>query len=386
MNVIYKYWLVVIGFILILSACNDEKIVHSTTITDFNYFTNDLSIDIKSVAVDKLDSVACTLKWGKSKALDYSLVFYEVIFSSNDNFSDSVYSVIPPTLGADTTVQITYRQLNVIAESLGIKQNSDGNLKWKVRASNGFSEFKKAETRTISIIRPDGYAYYPEKLYLLGSATSAGDSIKKAIPLKSLGNGVYEIFTNLSDGKYYFIEKLNGRVRHFTISGNALVEKNVNNSPIEANKIHRLKLDFKNQSAKSVVINKVSLWYSGSNSIIGNDFTQENPLIPSWNMQTKLELVNGTNGLLDYRYKFRTEEKDAQGTVSTVFWGSEKISSAQQTTTTDAAYFYLYEANNSQSDYCYKFSRDGQNGKNLKFKIDLQSTISNYTHSISVVE
>lgn len=385
MNVIYKYWLVLIGFLITLSACNDEKIVHSTTITDFIYYTNDLNIDIKSVAVDKLDSVACTLKWGKSKALDYSLVFYEVIFSSNDNFSDSVYSIIPTTLGTDTTVKITYRQLNVIAESLGIKQNSNGNLKWKVRASNGFSELKKAETRTISIIRPAGYAYYPEKLYLLGSATSAGDSIKKAIPLKSLGNGIYEIFINLSDGKYYFIEKLSGRTRHFAMSGNTLVEENVNNSPIEANKTHRLRLNFINQSAKATVINKVSLWYSGTNSILGNDFTQENPLIPTWTMQTKLELVNGTNGLLDYRYKFRTEEKDAEGTVSTVFWGSEKISSAQQTGTTDAAYFYMFEVNSSQSDYCYKFSREGQNGKNLKFKIDLQSA-SSYTHSVSVVE
>lgn len=365
-------------------SCVDETVNHETKIYDFGYVTPNLNVDLTAIPSENMDSIACILKWRKTSAADYSVVFYEVLISTTSDFETNVYKITPENLGTDTIVQLTNKELNVIAEYLGIKQNETGTLKWKVRASNGYSENIKDDTRDVTIKRPEGFAYYPEKVYLLGTATGVGDTLKNAIQLKNDGDGMYEIFTYLGNGDIYFIEKLTNRTRYFSSLDDKLIEENKKISIVDPGKIHRILLDFNNQTIKIAAITKVSLWYSGTNSIIGNDFNLEDAKSPIWNMNMTLNLVNGSNGLLDYRYKFRMEEKDLTQKLDTIYWGSEKISSAQQTSSSAASYFYIYERDASQSDYCFKFSRDGQNGSSLKFLLDLRPDIANYTHSVTV--
>jgi hypothetical protein len=377
--------------VYLFSACNnyDWDTDHNTTLTPLVFISENLSANIE---INYRDSIynsgdTYTLRWEKVKTGDYSVVFYEVLFYAADE-SQPVYISKTENNQTENSLTLTDKELNIIAEKAAIPQNATGEIKWKVRASNGVNEALSAESRSISITRPQGYAYYPAEIFVLGSAVETGEEEHLTSPMKKQPEGEYDAYIYLSEGEFYLKEKDVTR-RFYITEENELQElfgeDTRTNTPVAPGKIHHLQLNFKNAAAQLTAIDAVELWYSGIDDTWG-ELTLENPKIPLWSLTKKIELVNYPAALPDYRYKFRLKETGKQGNTSFRFLGYSAQSAANISASTRPEYFQLYQVDDSRSNYCYKFSRDDHDGKNLLFTVDMQINTEFYRHYITIVE
>jgi hypothetical protein len=325
------------------------------------------------------------LSWEKASAADYSTVFYKVLFYMVDEASP-VHVVIPEKNGVENQLNLSERELNIIAEKAGIAQNATGNIHWKVYASNGINEIYAAESRTIAISRPDGYAYYPEQLYILGSATPYGTVESNVALLRKVTTSEYCAYVHLSDGRFYIKEK--DRLRRFLINDDNTFrelgedEAGATNVPVTPGMIHFVSLDFKNLTARLASIDRVELWYSGINNVWG-ELEQLKPGYPVWSLIKDVVLVNYPS-LLDFRYKFRLSETDMKGDSYYHFLGSSVSTMLNISDNTADSYFAVYDRDDSRSSFCYKFALK-HNNATLQIDLDLQSGIDFYRHYITVI-
>src|SRR5690606_37092931 len=106
----------------------------------------------------------------------------------------------------------------------GIPALGTGKLKWTVLAAKGYNVQPAAETRLLEVERPNGFAEIPVDVYLTGEATEGGADLASALRLKSIGNGVFEIYTSLKDGAYHFVDRTSGTPNTYSLDGAILKE------------------------------------------------------------------------------------------------------------------------------------------------------------------
>lgn len=380
---IMKYIQYVLGLVLTLSSCSnfDWDDNSETTLSAFSVEGAPMNVTVTSENKEELQK----LEWEKSHADNYSMVFYKIQFSSTEDFSQVFYTVETKSIGSENFMELTNDELNQIAEKAGIGQSTTGTIYWKVRASNGINAIESSNSGKIVITRPLGYAYNPSELYLMGTATAAGDDYTKVIPMKMVatGNesGIFEIFTSLKEGSLYFVEKLADKTyRRFAVNASSLVEgTEVSTQPLEKDCIHRIRVDFNQASASMTKISKVEVWYDGTKEVLGT-MQLKSAAQPIWTVTAAFAAVSN-----NYKYKFRIQETDAEGASTYVYWGYSKDTSLEQSASSPADYFYAYEVDDSSS-YCYRFNKKSHNNQNLTIELNMQPSIKQYTHSVTVSE
>lgn len=357
---------------IVFSACSnfDWEDNHNTTLSDFRIMTQDTTIVINQDHSNINDDADFT--WSKSKAGDNTAVFYKILFSTTDDFSNPIYEVETENLSTYNEAHVSFKTLNIIAEQAGIEQGKTGILKWTVRASNGVVQKKISDIRSITLTRPTGFAYNPDKIILKCKGTDD-------VVLKKIDDGIFEAFTNMVSGTYSLYESGSKIGRHFGIDHSVLSE-NGDFLPVKSG-INHIYINFNTAQAQIAYVQGIGLWYSGINDVVA-------VMAPTGNMAlwTTTYQFNALNQ--DYRYKFRITEELNTGTTQQSFYGYARQSATNQTATTADNYFYLFKENGlSQSDYCFKFNNRGlHDGKTLKITIDLRPSTVNYTHSVIVVQ
>ncbi|MDR2087353.1 MAG: SusE domain-containing protein [Dysgonamonadaceae bacterium] len=382
-------------FSLLFSSCYnyDWEAKHETSLAPFSITTPDLQ---QTIAVNYADSASTfgketRLEWEKSSAADFSKVFYEVWFYNPKNLETPFLKQITGSGQTENFLILNEKELNIVAEKAGIAPNSTGEVRWKVNAANGINNQFSNNEKTLTITRPAGFAYYPEKMMTAGAALGDKRIEMKRIAIKDKDReaytGEYELFVYLAEGNFYLTEQ--GTDRRFYISENGNLKEvfdeekqSLLNSPITTGKIHRLKINLKTATALFVAIEAVDLWYSGTNNILGA-LQQSDPQVPYWTVTQYIELA-GEGTATDYRYKFRLTQKNTTGEQSASFWGYSAITAPNQSATSQPSYFYLYEVDNSRSDYCYKFNRTDHNRNTLKIDVDFRPEIEHFTHQLRV--
>ena len=86
------------------------------------------------------------------------------------------------------------------------------------------TEITASQSRILELQRPAGFAELPAALYITGSATEGGDDVTKAVKFKMLDAGVFEIYTSLKAGTYYFTDKPAADGKKFYIEGVVIKE------------------------------------------------------------------------------------------------------------------------------------------------------------------
>lgn len=380
-----KYFQYLLGLALLASSCTkfdwDEN--HETVLSAFSIQSTAMEVAITS---DNKEEVQ-TLEWEKAHAEDYSMVFYKIQFSKTEDFSQVFYTVETKNIGADHSMELTNNEINQIAEKAGIGQESTGTVCWRVQASNGISVRESANSAKMTITRPLGYSYNPKELFLMGTATSAGDDYGKWLPLRMAalddGSGIFEIFLPLKEnGDYYFVEKLADKTyRRFAINGSRLVEGVDVSSQSFGEGIYRLKVDFNQASASVASISKVDLWYDGTKDVLATmELKEAGQMV--WTATFPFTATSN-----NYKYKFRMTETDAEGNETTVFWGYSKATALEQSTSSTADYFYAYEVDSeaSISDYCYRLNKKSHDKQTLTIDLDMRASTKWYTHKVTVV-
>ncbi|WP_339070983.1 SusE domain-containing protein [Chitinophaga sp. 212800008-4] len=369
-----KYLFIILG--VFLFACKKDNYTLNVNMKPVPKLMAPL--DNKYIKLQPTTSATVSFEWDQARAEDGSLVLYEVVFDKeNGDFSSPVAKFTSDGGGVQNKLTLSHKDLNSVAGKAGIASLATGKLKWTVLSSKGYNIQKAAETRLIEVERPNGFAEIPTDVFLTGDAVETGTDLSKALKLKSVAPGVYEIYTSLKNGKYHFTNRNTGTPSTYSISGSALKEGG-ESTQAAGTKAYRLRLDFNNAAVTVTEITSIGLWFAPLNK-----FLFEIPYAGSstWSIKSQLITFKQESWGRDERYKFRIAVKDSDGNPGEEWIGSSNQDNSRPTAATPASFWELKPiANNDQWNYCYKFMTE-EDGKNCDVNLYFY-TDKNYTHEV----
>lgn len=351
--------------VLLLAACQ-EKYSLNTAFT-----VPDKLSSPESVILDVTSGTPVTLSWSGGGAEDGGIVLYEVLFDKESgDFSAPLYTT-QSDLGAEPTLTITHAQLNTIARNAGIAPEQTGRIKWTVTASKGGVVKATDLSAWITLTRGEGIDNIPETLYLSG--TGAAESTGAGVPFRRVEEGVFQIYTTLSDGSVSF-KSGNGSDAfvYYADETGKLKEGDGVYDVASSDKVVRMTVNYNTLSVTMDEIEKSvrCIWgasyadiavldYAGNGKFVGEgDIVFLDPSKPETNPPSWLTWI-------EERYYFIATVNGVE-----MCWGRADDVSAERPVGGEPASFYaLYEFAWSQWDHLWKMS-GSLDGKHATITID----------------
>lgn len=332
-----------------------------------------LPADQFALALEPASSAALDFSWAAASAADGDFVLYEVAFDKVDgDFSKPIYKSVSNGGGLQTSLSLSHKDLNKIANLAGIAASSTGEIKWTVLASKGTNILPGSVSRTLKVSRPAGFAELPVEMYLSGSATEAGTDLSKALKLRKIEEGVFEIYTALKTGDYILTDQPGAEGKKYYVE-NGLIKEGDTPVSVTGEKIYHLTFDFNVATIKLVEIEAVGLWMSAYNKEIG---TLEYAGNSTWvAAEIPVEFFQFDWGK-DERYKFVLHTS-----TGLEFMGSSKTDNGSPVGQ-PASYFFLQAVSNDQWANTYKFD-PAVDGKSVRVEVSLKADAP-YTHQVTL--
>lgn len=364
---------------MFLGSCKKDDYKLNTNIKPVEHLG--APADNKFVKLQPATSAAVSFEWDQARAEDGSLVLYEVAFDKESgDFSKPIAKYTSDGGGVQNKLSLSHKELNTIANNAGIPALGTGKLKWTVLAAKGYNVLPAAESRILEVERPNGFAEIPVDVFLTGEATEAGADLSKALHLKSITSGVFEIYTSLKDGKYQFVDRNTGTPTMYSLDG-AVLKEGGETTQSGGTKVYRIRLDFNNTTGAMTEITGMGLWFAPDNKILFNLTYAGNGTFAASNQVITFKQESWGR---DERYKFRMNVKSADGTAGEEWLGSSNADNSRPTSATPLSFWQLYPiANNDQWNYCYKFQTEVDT-KNCDVKMYFQADKA-YTHEVIVL-
>ena len=318
-------------------------------------------------------------EWEAAKAADNGVVLYEVVFDvENGDFSDPLYLIPSDGRGLQRRLTLPFSELNKIAQMAGVQPEGVGKLQWSVQSSKGINVQPLMEIRTIEVARPAGFPS-PDELFLVGSATEAGDELSEAILMKKTSSNTFEAYTSLKSGAYHFASRNSGEPDTFYIDGEKLrADGETEYSGDE--KVYRIRVDFSNGTTEINEISKVELWFA-PNDVFLTDLPYASN--GTWTVEDfPIEFRQESWGR-DERYKFRFTTLDSEGNSSSEWFGSTNGDNQRPTESTGPAYWYMVPVSDDRWSNSFKFATEVDNA-NPDISVVFNAEVSNYTHTVTV--
>lgn len=226
------------------------------------------------------------------------------------------------------------------------------------------------------------YANTPTQVYLTGVGSEAGDNLADAMELKSVEEGVFEIYAELTtDGSFTFVDANSGDPNEFNIDNGDLVEGG--DAPvIDQNGVYRLTLDFNTDSASITRINEVGLFQAAHNDVVFDFEYQGNGVFLA--EEKPFEFFQFEWGR-DERYKFRLSVSQ-DGVDSYEWFGYSEVDSHHRPDgSTPESYWHLNPVDDSQWNYTFKMATE-MDESIIDVYVYFSADIDNYTHEVIKVE
>lgn len=362
------------SFILAFTACSSDGEVRELSVTAVKTLYE--PDNGKAVVLQPSASASLYFEWEPSLAEDGGVVLYEVVFDKADgDFSDPVYISTADNNGGSNHATITHKQLNQIAALAGIESAAQGTLKWTVYASKGINSVRAEEERTLTLTRLAGFAEVPGQLYITGEATEVGADLDKAMVMKKVADGEFEVFIKLTEGKSFkFVSANTGTPTEYSLNGEKLVE----GGSVTAAKtgIYKYYIDFNAGSFTSKEVTKVKFYLNWSQKEIELDY--QGLGVWALNGYTITGLTDSDN--TDDRYKFRMESSDGE-----TEWRAA-INNDSKPTGNDE-YYYMAEKTNveqwTNNEVWKTPATDGWSDKTYDITFSL-NTQGEYTHNLVI--
>ena len=362
------------SFILAFTACSSDGEVRDLSVTAVKTLYE--PDNGKAVVLQPSASASLYFEWEPSLAEDGGVVLYEVVFDKADgDFSDPVYISTADNNGGSNHATITHKQLNQIAALAGIESAAQGTLKWTVYASKGINPVRAEEERTLTLTRLAGFAEVPGQLYITGEATEVGADLDKAMVMKKVADGEFEVFIKLTEGKSFkFVSANTGTPTEYSLNGEKLVE----GGSVTAAKtgIYKYYIDFNAGSFTSKEVTKVKFYLNWSQKEIELDY--QGLGVWALNGYTITGLTDSDN--TDDRYKFRMESSDGE-----TEWRAA-INKDSKPTGNDE-YYYMVEKTNveqwTNNEVWKTPATDGWSDKTYDITFSL-NTQGEYTHNLVI--
>ena len=367
-----KYMLLTLGAAL-LAACSSDGEVRDLQVTAVQSIYE--PADAKSVVLQSSSSASLYFEWEPSLAEDGGAVLYEVVFDKTDgDFSDPLAIITSDNNGAMNHATISHKTLNQIAASAGVESAETGTLKWTVYASKGILPVKAQEERILTITRLAGFAEVPAQLYITGEATEVGGELSKAMQMKKVADGEFEIYMQLTAGQsFQFVSSNAGTPTTYSLKGEKLVEGGT--TTVNETGIYRYYVDFNAGSFTSKQVTKVSLFLNWSQREI--ELAYQGLGVWAVSDYTIEGLSGGDND--DDRYKFRM-----QSTAGETEWRAINNDSKP---TGNESYYYMVEKSNveqwTNNEIWKNPATDGWSGKTYDVTFSLNPS-GEYTHNLVI--
>lgn len=365
---------VLFSFILAFTACSSDGEVRDLGVNAVKTLYE--PDNGKAVVLQASASASLYFEWEPSLAEDGGAVLYEVAFDKADgDFSNPVSIVTADNNGGDNHATITHKQLNQIAALAGVESAEEGTLKWTVYASKGINPVKAEEERTLTVTRLAGFAEVPAQLYITGEATEVGADLDKAMIMRKVTDGEFEVFIKLTEGQSFkFVSANTGTPTEYSLSGEKLVEGG--STTVTKTGIYKYYVDFNAGSFTSKEVTKVKWFLNWSQREIELEY--QGMGVWALNNYTMSGLDGSDN--TDDRYKFRMESSEGE-----TEWRAA-INNDNKPTGNDE-YFYMTEKTNvdqwTNNEVWKTPATDGWNDKTYDITFSL-NTQSAYTHSLVI--
>lgn len=365
---------VLFSFILTFTACSSDGEVRDLGVNAVKTLYE--PDNGKAVVLQASASASLYFEWEPSLAEDGGAVLYEVAFDKADgDFSNPVSVVTADNNGGENHATITHKQLNQIAALAGVESAEEGTLKWTVYASKGINPVKAEEERTLTVTRLAGFAEVPSQLYITGEATEVGADLDKAMIMRKVTDGEFEVFIKLTEGQSFkFVSANTGTPTEYSLSGEKLVEGG--STTVTKTGIYKYYVDFNAGSFTSKEVTKVKWFLNWSQREIELEY--QGMGVWTLNNYTMSGLDGSDN--TDDRYKFRMESSEGE-----TEWRAA-INNDNKPTGNDE-YFYMTEKTNvdqwTNNEVWKTPATDGWNDKTYDVTFSL-NTQSAYTHSLVI--
>lgn len=358
-------------------ACKKDNTLNNLNVTAVQTLYE--PVNNKSVVLQASATASVYFEWEPALAEDGTLTLYQVAFDKEGgNFSNPVYKVTADNNGSNNHATVTHKQLNKIAALAGIPSATTGKLIWTVISSKGVNPKVGVVSNTLELTRLAGFAEMPASVYLTGEGTEAGTDITKAIEMKSVSDGVYEVYTKLTAGKkYQFTDANVGNPRTFYTDDKGVLLENGETS-VAITGVYRITLDFSIGASTMTRITKFEFFFSPL-----NQFQFELPYVANgvWTAKSKPITFKQESWGRDERYKFRMTTADSTGAESYEWWGAPASFDSRPTGLD--SYYYLVVADNSQWNNKFKFAGE-MDGALVDMSV-IMSPSGPYTHSVTKV-
>lgn len=365
---------VLFSFILSFTACSSDGEVRDLGVTAVKTLYE--PDNGKAVVLQASASASLYFEWEPSLAEDGGAVLYEVAFDKADgDFSNPVSIVTADNNGGDNHATITHKQLNQIAALAGVESAEEGTLKWTVYASKGINPVKAEEERTLTVTRLAGFAEVPAQLYITGEATEVGADLDKAMIMRKVTDGEFEVFIKLTEGQSFkFVSANTGTPTEYSLNGEKLVEGG--STTVTKTGIYKYYVDFNAGSFTSKEVTKVKWYLNWSQKEIELEY--QGMGVWTLNNYTMSGLDGSDN--TDDRYKFRMESSEGETEWRAAINNDSKPSGNDE-------YFYMTEKTNvdqwTNNEVWKTPATDGWNDKTYDITFSL-NTQSAYTHSLVI--
>ncbi|MCG2461677.1 SusE domain-containing protein [Flavobacteriaceae bacterium F89] len=374
MKTTYIKLLAIVG-VLLFSGCSDYDTITNTKVSPVDALYSPEKNKFFNLGAQS----SALFEWQAAKAEDNGAVLYDVAFDKPDgDFSNPIYVLPSDGKGFQNTLNLSFTDLNKIAEMAGIETKSNGKLKWTVLSSKGLDVQPSAASSIIEVERPGGYPT-PDELFLTGTGTEGGDDIANAVPLKKTGATSFEVYTSLKPGDYHFVTRKANNADSYYINGSDL-ETDGKTTYNGDEKVYRMKLDFSDGSVTMATVEKIELWfpplgdYLFDFAYVGNG---------TWKSANKhIEFKQESWGR-DERYKFKfTLEKDGDSVEE--WYGSVNADNQRPDANTAESYWYMVPVSDDFWSNSFKFDGAVDNN-NVDIDIIFNITVPEYTHKITVL-
>ena len=369
--------------VLSLTGCKKDETLKNLNVAAVQTLYE--PVDNKSVVLKASATASVYFEWEPALSEDGTLTMYQIAFDKvGGDFSKPLFVITADGNGANSHATITHKQINKIAALAGILSSETGKMIWTVISSKGVNPKIGAKSNTLEVTRLAGFADMPASVYLTGEATEKGASLANAVALKSVSDGVFEIYTQLTAGKSYNFTDANvGTPRvFFTNDKGVLLEQTTNvensTSTVATTGVYRINLDFSIGAATMTQITKVEFFFCPLNVF---QFSLDYVANGVFTAKSKPITFKQESWGRDQRYKFRMTTLDATGATVYEWWGAP--ASLDSTPTGLDNYYYLLPVDGDQWNNKFKFAAEMD--MSLVDMSVIMSASGPYTHSVTRV-
>lgn len=360
----------IVSLIFAFVACNNDGEVRDLGVTAVKALYE--PTDGRAVVLQGSASATLYFEWEPARAEDSGAVLYEIAFDKiSGDFSNPIYVTASDNNGGANHATITHKQLNRVAALAGIESAEQGSLKWTVYSSKGINPVKAEQERTLTLTRLAGFADIPSQLYITGEGTEVGADLSKALIMKRITEGEFEIYTQLTQGQSFkFVNGISETTTEYSLTGDKIVEGGT--STVSKTGVYYYYLDFNIGSFTTKEVTRVSLFINSSQTYVDLPYKG----LSVWELLN--HSISGTNDN-DDRYKFRMNSSDGE-----TEWRAENNDSKP---TGNEAYYNMVERTNVEqwtNNQIWKSpSTDGWDGKTYDISFTLKAT-GPYTHNLVI--